>query len=150
MARELSRYLGAVMLLLVSAIHAQQYYDAYFSAVPHDRHALSPHVIGAGGAALVLIAPVGLLRRGLANAVLVLAALAGVGVAAGSFAALVISEYMPLFGFKESDYRLAIVLSLLFEGLATALLATFAATRLLDRRHAVEQAVTAPAPRPTW
>jgi hypothetical protein len=31
---ELARYLGAVSILLVGAVHAQQYYDAYFSVVP--------------------------------------------------------------------------------------------------------------------
>jgi hypothetical protein len=135
-AGELCRYLGAVALLLVSAIHAQQYYDAYFSAVPTIGTLFMLNVIGAGGAALALLAPVGLIWKRRAGAVLVLAALAGISVAAGSFAALLISEYMPLFGFMESGYRLAIVLSLLFEGLATILLAAFVAARLLGRRHA--------------
>ncbi len=31
---EIVRYLGAVSILLVGAVHAQQYYDAYFSVVP--------------------------------------------------------------------------------------------------------------------
>jgi hypothetical protein len=33
-AGEVARYLGAVSVLLVGAVHAQQYYDAYFSVVP--------------------------------------------------------------------------------------------------------------------
>ena len=110
--RELSRYLGAVALLLVAAVHAQQYYDAYFSAVPTIGTLFLLNVIGAGVAGLVLLAPVGLLRTRLADAILVVGALAGIAVAAGSFAALVVSEYTPLFGFMESGYRLAIVLSL--------------------------------------
>ena len=32
--REIARYLGAVALFVVGAIHAQQYYDAYFYVVP--------------------------------------------------------------------------------------------------------------------
>ena len=30
LAGELARYLGAVSILIVGAVHAQQYYDAYF------------------------------------------------------------------------------------------------------------------------
>jgi len=135
-ARELARYLGTVALLLVAAIHAQQYYDAYFSAVPTIGRLFMLNVIGAGAAALVLLAPVHLLPRRLADAILAFGALIGISVAAGAFAALLVSEYTPLFGFMESGYRLAIVLSLLFEGLATVLLAAFVATVVLDRRPA--------------
>jgi cation transport ATPase len=135
-AGEISRYLGAVALLLVAAVHAQQYYDAYFSVVPTIGTLFLLNVIGAGAAGLVLFAPVGLLRMRLADAILVLGALTGIVVAAGSFAALLISEYVPLFGFMESGYRLAIVLSLLFEGLATLLLVVFVVALVLDRRSA--------------
>jgi hypothetical protein len=135
-AGEISRYLGAVALLLVAAVHAQQYYDAYFSAVPTIGTLFLLNVIGAGAAGLVLMAPVGLLRVRLADAILVLGALTGIAVGAGSFAALLISEYVPLFGFMESGYRLAIVLSLLFEGLATLLLVVFVIALVLDRRSA--------------
>ena len=38
---------------------------------------------------------------------------------------LLISEYTPLFGFMESGYRLAIVLTLLFDVLTTAFLGFF-------------------------
>ena len=93
-------------------------------------------VIGAGAAGLVLIAPVGLLRVRLADTILLLGALTGIAVAAGSFAALLISEYVPFFGFMESGYRLAIVLSLLFEGLAMLLLVVFVVALVLDRRSA--------------
>jgi hypothetical protein len=135
-ATELSRYLGAVALLLVAAIHAQQYYDAYFSAVPTIGTLFLLDVIGAGAAGLVLLAPVRLLRTRPADAILVLGALTGIAVAAGSFAALIVSEYRPLFGFMESGYRLAIVLSLLFEGVATLLLVAFVVALVLGRRSA--------------
>ena len=39
--------------------------------------------------------------------------------------ASLISEYMPLFGFMESGYRLAIVLTLVFDVLTTAFLGAF-------------------------
>jgi hypothetical protein len=41
---------------------------------------------------------------------------------------LLLSEYTPLFGFMESGYRLAIVLTLLFDVLTTAFLGLFLVT----------------------
>jgi hypothetical protein len=38
---------------------------------------------------------------------------------------LLVSEYTPLFGFMESGYRLAVELTLLFDGLTTAFLGFF-------------------------
>jgi hypothetical protein len=40
---------------------------------------------------------------------------------------LVISEYTPLFGFMESGYRMAVVLTLLFDVLTTVFLGAFVA-----------------------
>jgi len=133
---EVARYLGAVSLLMVAAIHAQQYYDAYFSAVPTIGRLFMLNIVGGGITGLLLLAPVRVLGRRAGDAILVSGALAGIGVAAGAFTALLVSEYRPLFGFMESGYRLAIELSLLFEGLATLLLAAFVATVALDRRRA--------------
>jgi hypothetical protein len=133
---EVARYVGAISLFMVAAIHAQQYYDAYFSAVPTIGTLFLLNVVGASVAGLLLLAPVRLLGRRTGDAILVLAALAGIGVSLGSFAALIVTEYTPLFGFMESGYRLAIELSLLFEGIATILLAAFAAIVTLDRHRA--------------
>jgi hypothetical protein len=141
-AGELARYLGAVSLLLVAAVHAQQYYDAYFSVVPTIGTLFLLNFVGAGAAGLVLLAPVKLLGRRVGDAVLVLAALAGIAVSVGSFAALLISEYHPLFGFMESGYRLAIVLSLLFEAVAALLLTVFIASVVLQHRDGDRPAPT--------
>jgi hypothetical protein len=65
------------------------------------------------------------LGHNLGDVILVVAALGGIGIAAGSLVSLLISEYTPLFGFMESGYRLAIVLALLFDALATLLLGAF-------------------------
>lgn len=46
------------------------------------------------------------------------AASAGIAVSAGAFAALLISEHTPLFGFSERGYRLEIVIALVSEGVA--------------------------------
>jgi hypothetical protein len=81
----------------------------------------------------MLIAPVRRLGRGLGDLMLVLAAVGGIGIATGSLVSLVISEYRPLFGFMESGYRLAVVLTIVFDGLATVFLG--ALVLLLARRY---------------
>ena len=57
----------------------------------------------------------------------VLAALGGISIAVGTFVSLLVSEYTPLFGFMESGYRLAVVLTLVFDVAATLLLGLFVA-----------------------
>ena len=122
---ETARYLGAVSILLVGAVHAQQYYDAYFSVVPTIGTLFLLSFIGAGIVGVVLAAPVRRLGRSLADLILLLAALGAIGIAAGSLVSLLVSEYAPLFGFMESGYRLAIVLAIVFDALATVFLGVF-------------------------
>jgi hypothetical protein len=124
-AIELARYLGAVSILLVGAVHAQQYYDGYFNVVPTIGTLFLLSFIGAGVVGVLLLAPVRLLGRHLGDLIHALAALAAIGIALGTLVSLVISEYAPLFGFMESGYRLAVVLTLLFDGLTTAFLGVF-------------------------
>lgn len=54
---ETARYLGAVSIFLVGAVHAQ-YYDAYFSIVPTVGPLFLLSFIGAGIVGTVLISPV--------------------------------------------------------------------------------------------
>jgi len=122
---EIARYLGAVSILVVGGIHAQQYYDAYFRVVPTIGALFLLSFIGATVVGAVLFAPVRLLGQQLGDLVLSLAALGAIGIALGTFVSLVYSEYAPLFGFMESGYRLAIVLTLVFDGLTTAFLGVF-------------------------
>jgi len=124
---EAARYLGAISIFLVGAVHAQQYYDAYFSVVPTIGTLFLLSFIGAGVAGTVLIAPMRLLGRVVGDAALVVAALGAIGIAVGTFVSLLISEYTPLFGFMESGYRLAIVLTLLFDVMTTVFLGAFLA-----------------------
>jgi len=125
LAGEIARYLGAVSILLVGAVHAQQYYDAYFSVVPTIGTLFLLSFIGAGVVGAVLFLPVRRLGRRTGDAILALAALGAIGIALGTLVSLLISEYTPLFGFMESGYRLAVVLTLLFDGLTTAFLGFF-------------------------
>jgi len=122
---QVARYLGAVSILLVGAVHAQQYYEAYFSVVPTIGTLFLLSFIGAGVVGAVLFLPVRRLGRRTGDAILALAALGAIGIALGTLVSLLISEYTPLFGFMESGYRLAVVLTLLFDGLTTAFLGFF-------------------------
>ena len=134
-AGEVARYLGAVSILLVGIIHAQQYYYAYFSFVPTIGRLFLLSFVGSGIVGVTLIAPVRRLGRSIGDLILVLAALGAIGIALGSLASLLISEYRPLFGFMESGYRLAIVLTLVFDTLATVFLAIFILVVAHARRH---------------
>jgi len=136
-AGEVARYLGALSILLVGVIHAQQYYDAYFSFVPTIGRLFLLSFIGSGVAGITLIAPVRRLGPNIGDLILVLAALGAIGIALGSLASLLISEYRPLFGFMESGYRLAIVLTLVLDTLATVFLAIFILVVARARRHQV-------------
>ena len=122
---EMARYLGAVSILLVGAVHAQQYYEAYFSIVPTIGTLFLLSFIGAGIVGTTLFLPVRLLGRRVGDLILSVAALGAIGIAFGTLVSLLISEYRPLFGFMESGYRLAVVLTLLFDGLTTAFLGFF-------------------------
>src|SRR5919201_1265958 len=72
--------------------------------------------------ALALMSPLGRLAGRQGSVIATLLALAGIAVAATSIAFLLISESRPLFGFKESGYRPAIVVALVAEGAAVVLL----------------------------
>jgi hypothetical protein len=131
---EAARYLGAISLVVVGVIHAQQYYYDYFSVVPTIGTLFVLSFVGSGVMAAVLIAPVRRLGRDRGDLILALAALSGIGIAAGSLVSLMYSEYLPLFGFMESGYRLAIKLTLIFDSLTTVLLGLFLVVLVRSRR----------------
>jgi hypothetical protein len=135
LVREGARYLGAISVVVVGIIHAQQYYYAYFSSVPTIGTLFVLSFVGSGVSGAMLIAPVRRLGRNVGDLILVLAALGGIGVAFGSLVSLLISEYTPLFGFMESGYRLAVQLTIIFDSLTTVLLGLFIAMVVHDRRH---------------
>jgi hypothetical protein len=134
-AGEIARYFGALSILVVGAIHAQQYYDAYFSFVPTIGTLFLLSFVGSGVVGVVLIAPVRRLGRNIGDLILGLAAFGAIGIALGSLVSLLISEYRPLFGFRESGYRLAIVLTLVFDALTTVFLGAFVLIGARARRH---------------
>lgn len=125
---QVTRYLGAVSILLVGAVHAQQYYEAYFYVVPTIGTLFLLSFIGAGIVGAFLLAPMRwFLGRLLGDTAWALAALGAIGIALGTFVSLLISEYRPLFGFMESGYRLAVVLTLVFDMMTAVFLGVFVA-----------------------
>src|SRR6201981_3538065 len=123
--KEACRYLGALSVVLVGVVHAQQYYQAYFSVVPVIGTLFLLSFIGSGVTGVALLTPVRRFLAKLADPLLVLAARGAIGIALGSLVSLLVSEYTPLFGFMESGYRLAVVLAIVFDVLATVFLGAF-------------------------
>ena len=138
MVRTITRYLGAAASLGVGAVHAQQYYGAYFSSVPTIGTLFLLSFIGSGATGALLLAPIG--RFGRRGEVILAAAAAGaIAIALGSLVALLYSEHAPLFGFMEYDYRLAVVLTLVLDVLTAVLLGAFL---LVSRATACSQAAS--------
>src|SRR5947209_14753567 len=114
----LARACGAVALLVTGGVHLQQYTAAHFSVIPTIGPLFLVNFIAATSLGLILLVPLRRTagRRRLAFEALV--TLAGIAVATGTLAALLISEYMPLFGFMEQGYRLEIVIAIAAEAIA--------------------------------
>jgi hypothetical protein len=120
-----TRILGALALLVIGAVHYQQYRYGFYSSIPTIGGLFLVNFLSAAALGLLLLAP---LRSWLGRAGGVLhevAALAGIGVAAGGLIALVISEHTPLFGFMEHGYRFVIVLAIASDAAAVAVLTLF-------------------------
>jgi hypothetical protein len=122
--RTATRTLGAVALLVVGGVHYQQYHYDFYSAIPTIGPLFLVNAVLATGLGLFLLSPRRAPRR-LGATLDRLAALAGVGLAAGAFVGLLVSEHTPLFGFSEHGYRFAIVLALVSEAVVIVTLALF-------------------------
>jgi hypothetical protein len=120
-----SRTLGALALLVIGGVHYQQYQYEFYSSIPTIGPLFLLNFICGTVLGLFLIVPVRswLGRRG--RWLDQLAALSGIGVAAGGLAGLLISEHTPLFGFMEHGYRFAIVLAIASDAAAIATLTVF-------------------------
>jgi hypothetical protein len=131
-ALRVARTLGAIALLVVGGVHLEQYTVAHFSVIPTIGPLFLVNFIAATSLGVVLLLPIR--RAGRRGRLLFdsLAALAGIGVAAGALAALLISEHRSLFGFMEHGYRLEIVIAIAFEAIAIVSLGVFLA--IADRR----------------
>lgn len=121
----ISRAVGAVSLLVIGGDHLEQYTVAHFSVIPTIGPLFLLNFISAALLGLVLMVPSRRTpgpRRLLVDSI---AALGGIGVAAGALAALLISEHTPLFGFMEHGYRLEVVIAILADAVAIVSLGVF-------------------------
>jgi hypothetical protein len=135
-----ARFVGGIALLVVGGVHLEQYTVAHFSVIPTIGPLFLVNFIAGTSLGLVLLIPI---RRSARPGRLLfdsLAALAGIGVAAGAMAALLISEHRPLFGFMEHGYRLEIVIAIAAEAVAIASLGVFLA--IANRRADQPRALT--------
>jgi hypothetical protein len=119
-----TRTLGALALLVVGGVHYQQYRYDFYSAIPTIGPLFLLNAIAATALGLFLLSPFRVHGR-MGTMLDRLAALAGVGVAAGAFVGLLVSEHTPLLGFREHGYRFAIVLALASEAAVAVMLALF-------------------------
>lgn len=115
------RTLGAVAVLVVGAVHLEEYLAGY-SSVSVIGPLFLLNFIGATVIGLGLLIPAARLR-----ALRPVLALGGIGLAATSFVFLFISEHRSLFGFQEHGYRAAIVVALVAEAVAVVTLAAYLA-----------------------
>ena len=118
------RTLGAVAVLVVGAVHLQQYFADYFRVVPIIGPLFVLNFAGASVIGLGLLVPAARMRL-----MHLLLALGGIGLAATSFVFLFISEHRPLFGFQDYGYPPGIVIALAAEGVAVVALAAYLALR---------------------
>lgn len=124
-----TRFLGALAVLAVGVDHLVEYYVDYYRAVPTIGTLFVLDFAGSVVIASVLVAPLGRVAGRVADRLRTLAALAGIGLGAGTLGGLLVSETSGLFGFMETGYRGAIVLSIGFDVAAAGLLAAFLALR---------------------
>ena len=140
-----SRYLGALALLGVGLDHLEQFSVDSYSAVPTIGTLLALDFASAALLAAGLAAPVQRLPGRAGRLALLVLSLAGIGVAAGSLAGLLLSENAGLFGFMEAGYRPAIMLSIGLE--ATTILLLGAHLGLRRRPRAAPAEPHGPGPR---
>jgi len=98
-----ARFLGALALLAVDAVHLEQYVKLH-SAVPTIGTLFVLNFVGATILGLALLAPLERWGNRWGGVLVALAAAGGVALAAGTAVMLAISESRPLFGFREPGY----------------------------------------------
>ena len=122
---QVARYLGATALVGVGGAHIWQFYVDSYSVIPTIGTLFALNFASALVVALGLVVPLQGLSPRWGTTLLALLAAGGAGIALGSFAGLEVSETTPLFGFMESGYRAAIVLSIALDAATVVFLTAF-------------------------
>jgi len=133
-----ARYLGALALLGVGLDHLEQFSVESYSALPTIGTLFALNFASAALIAAGLAAPVQRLPGRAGRLALPVLSLAGMGVAAGSLAGLLLSEHAGLFGFMEAGYRPAIMLSIGLEAATIVLLGAHLGLRRRPRAAPAE------------
>lgn len=111
------RILGAAAVLVIGAVHLEQYFGVHFRVVPVIGPMFLLNFIGTLVIAAGLLLPLRRLHG--------LFALGGIGIGVVSFVFLELSEHGGIFGFQDYGYRAAIVVALAAEATAAILLAGY-------------------------
>ena len=128
-----ARFLGALALLSVGAVHLQQYRFLY-STIPTIGTLFLLNFIGATALGLALLSPVERVLGRFGGPVTVLLALGGAVQAVVAFVFLLVSERTPLFGFMEPGYDPpALMAARVSELVTVGLLGSFAVLRIVRR-----------------
>jgi hypothetical protein len=121
------RILGAAAVLVVGAVHLEQYFGVHFDVVPIIGPLFVLNFAGAAAIALgLLVFPFRWMRA--------LLALGGIGIAATSFVFFFISLSRPLFGFEDYGYRPATIVALAAEVATVVLLGGYLGALWRSRR----------------
>ena len=118
------RLLAAGLVLVIAGVHFQQYVQ-FMSHVPWVGVLF---LLNAAGGASIAVALLGFDRD-----VRALAALGGIGLAAGSLVSIVIALESSFAGYHEPSLRAAIVVAIVSEALAIPVLAVLAAVTVRAR-----------------
>jgi len=130
MAGKMIRRAGAVAIVVVGAVHLQQYLGDY-QAIPTIGPLFLLNAVGAGVIALGLLLPIERwlgARRG--EIAVGLVAVGGVAIALGALIGLYIAETSTLFGFSEGTLETVMWVAIVSEAAAVVLLAPVAIVNL--------------------
>jgi hypothetical protein len=116
------RYVAAAAVLAVGIDHYVQYTSDHYDVIPTIGTLFLLNFLGAVAVALAMVLPLHRIAPSAGSAARALATVGGLAIAGGSIAGLLVSEHGGLFGFQEVGYRPAVVLSLVLDGIALALL----------------------------
>jgi hypothetical protein len=98
-----ARGLGAFAVLLIGAVHLDQYLGPY-EAIPTIGTLFIVNFVAATVIGVALLAPIEHVAGRFAGAAVALVTVSGIGLAAVSYLLLLVSERRPLFGFQEPGY----------------------------------------------
>lgn len=131
------RIFGALSLLAVGAVHLQQYFKLFYS-VPTMGTLFILNFIGATAIGLGILFPIERVFSRWGSRLLALLVLSGMGLAATTFAFLLISERTPVFGFMEQGFfPAAIMASRVSELLTIGFLGSYFVARFMTKTRSV-------------